>query len=281
MNSTAKKILVVDDEKEVTLTLKGLFSALGHDMLTAQNGDDAIRLIDTQKPALVLLDVRMPGVDGIEILKKLRREKSGSKVIIITTYAKETKEEVEALGIDGFFPKPIDLNALNERIRFVLDSKNDTRFYPSKVKDEPIRQTPKAKLLFIEPNPVVYGFTCAFFNIKEMSNGEYEARVAYDATEGLKELYSFRPDFVVMYDSLHHMEDVMKLAEVMMAQSHRPKKVILHGLIPKTDREMCELEKKGITFCNQNSLDHEGLKRLNQLLVDFVARECVKMGLVK
>lgn len=285
MNNNNEKgvILVVDDEKEVTLSLKGFFAALGYDMLSALNGNEALDVIDSIRLDLILLDVRMPGVDGIHILKKVRKEKPKTKVIIMTAYDKEVKQEVEDIGIDGFFAKPIDLSKLIDRIRFVLEERTKaTRAYPTKEKEEPaLTQTPKAKLLFIEPSPMVYGFTCGFFASSGLVNGEYESRVVYDGQEGLNNLYSYQPDIIIMFDSLYNMEDTKELAGLMMKSSHRPKTVILHGLIPKTKFEQQELERAGIKFCNQNSMDDEGFRISNKKLVDFVAKECISHGLVK
>ena len=286
MNNNNEKgvILVVDDEKEVTMSLKGFFSALGYDMLTALNGNEALNVIDSIKNLdLILLDVRMPGVDGIQILKHLRKLNAKTKVIIITAYDKEVKDEVEKLGIDGFFAKPIDLSKLIDRIRYVIeDLKRDTRFYPSKEKEEAVsKQVPKARLLFIEPNPMVYGFTCGFFAASGIIEGEYETKVVYGDKEGLNLLYDYQPDIVIMYESLFSMDDTKELAGLMMSSSHKPKAVILHGLIPKTEFELIELRKAGIKFCNQNSMDDEGFRLSNKKLVDFVADECRKHGLVK
>lgn len=287
-NNEKGVILVVDDEKEVTMSLKGFFTALGYDMLTALDGNEALKVIDSIKNLdLILLDVRMPGVDGIQILKHLRKANSKTKVIIITAYDKEVKAEVEKIGIDGFFAKPIDLSKLIDRIRYVIEDSRNTRVYPTKEEVEPeIKQTPKAKLLFIEPNPMVYGFTCGFFAAEGLIDGEYETKVVYGdrgdlAKEGLNVLYDYQPDVVIMYDSLFDMEDTKQFAGLMMESSHKPKMVILHGLFPKTEFELRELEKEGIKFCNQNSIDDEGLRILNKKLADFVAKECIKQGLVK
>ena len=147
-------ILVVDDEPEVTMSLKGFFTAMGHDMLMAGNGKEALEIIDTISLDLILLDVKMPGIDGIQVLKHVREHKPKTKVIIITAYDKEVKEKVEKLGIDGFFAKPIDLSNLVDRIRFVLDATKSTRAYPTKEKEKKLSaKAPKARLLFIEPNP--------------------------------------------------------------------------------------------------------------------------------
>ncbi|MFA5143607.1 MAG: response regulator [Candidatus Omnitrophota bacterium] len=286
MNDDNEKgvILVVDDEKEVTMSLKGFFSALGYDMLTALDGKEALNVIDSIKNLdLILLDVRMPGVDGIQILKHIRKTASKAKVIIMTAYDSEVKQEVEKLGIDGFFAKPIDLSKLIDRIRYVIDaSHNDTRVYPSKEKEEvESKKVPKARLLFIEPNPMVYGFTCGFFAASGIIEGEYETKVVYGDKEGLNLLYDYQPDIVIMYDSLFSMDDTKELAGLMMKSSHKPKAVILHGLIPKTEFELRELEREGIRFCNQNSMDDEGFRVSNRKLVDFVAKECLMHGLVR
>jgi len=285
MDSNSEKgvILVVDDEKEVTMSLKGFFSALGYDMLTALDGKEALKVIDSIKNLdLILLDVRMPGVDGIQVLKHVRKVNPKSKVIIITAYDNEVKAEVEKIGIDGFFAKPIDLSKLIDRIRYVIEDSKDTRFYPTKEKAEPeITGTPKARILFVEPTPMVFGFTCGFFAAEGIINGEYETKVVYGDKEGLNLLYDYQPDIVIMYDSLYSMDDTKELAGLMMSSSHKPKAVILHGLIPKTEFEIKELEKMGIQFCNQNSMDDEGYRVSNKKLADFVAKECLKHGLVK
>jgi len=277
-------ILVVDDEKDVTMSLQGFFTALGHDMLTALDGNEAIKVIDSVSLDLVLLDVRMPGVDGIQVLKHIRKNKPRAKVIIITAYDKDVKEEVERLGIDGFFAKPIDLSNLLERIRYVIETPKDTRAYPTKEKQEgrdTLKETPKAKLLFVEPNPMVYGFTCGFFSGKDLIKGEYESKVVFGGKEALTTLYEYQPDIVIMYDSLMNVDDVKDLAGFLMRSSHKPKTVILHGLIPKSQFEIIELEKAGIKFCNQNSMDDDGFRVSNKKLADFVGKECVKHGLIK
>lgn len=278
-------ILVVDDEKEITMTLKGFFSAIGYEMLATLDGSEAVKILDTVKNIdLILLDLRMPGVNGIDILKKVRAEMPKTKVIVITAYSKDTKEELEKIGIDGLIPKPIDLSQLIDRIKYVLKDRNeDTRVYPTKesIKEKAEASIPKAKLLFLEPNPIVFGFTCAFFATKELIDGEYEMKVAYGDREGLNHLYDYYPDIVIMYDALYNMEDTKELAALMMSSSHKPKTVILHGMFPKMEVELIELKKLGIQYCNQNSMDDDGLRVSNKKLSDFVASECRRFGLVK
>ena len=288
MNNHKGTILVVDDEKEINLMLKGFFSALGYDMLSEFDGDEAMKIIKSVNLDLILLDIRMPGVDGIQILKTVRKEKPRTKVIIMTAYHKEVKEEVEKIGIDGFFPKPIEFSRFVDRIQYVLrETKKDTRVYPTKEKKEPkVKETAKAKILFIEPKPSVYGFTCARFEQKGLIKDEYEMKVVFSndfgfEKEGLNLLYDYQPDIVIMYESLYNMEDTKQLAGLMMNSSHKPKAVILHGLIPKDAYELMELRKMGIEFCNQNTMRHEEIIESHIVLTDFVKKVCVKHGLVK
>ncbi len=279
-------ILIVDDEKEINLMLKGFFTALGYDTLTAFDGDEAMKIINSVTLDLILLDIRMPGVDGIQILKKVRKEKPMTKVIVMTAYREDVIEEVERIGIDGFFPKPIDFSRFIDRIRYVLkETRKSTRMYPTKEKKEPrIREVPKAKLLFLEPNPVIYGFTCGIFEAEGLIKAEYEIKVLYadrQEIEGLNYLYDYQPDIVIMYDSLFNIEDTKQLAGLIMNSSHRPKELILHGLIPKGEFELIELNKMDIKFCNQNTIKDDQIRLSNQILADFVAKMCVKHGLVK
>ncbi|HNX90374.1 MAG TPA: response regulator, partial [Candidatus Omnitrophota bacterium] len=273
-----------DDEKEITMSLTGFFTALGYDMLTALNGSDALKVIDSGKNIdLILLDVMMPGVDGIEVLRHLRKNGRCAKVIIITAYDKKVMNEVEALGVDGFFAKPVDFSKMVDRIKYVLTNREqDTRVYPSKVEPEKVcSKIPKAKLLFFEPNPMVYGFTCGCFAGKGLVTGEYEIRVEYMNTAGLDPLYDFWPDIVIIYDNLFSFNDTKEFAGLIMQSSHKPKAVILHGMFPKMDYELAWLEKEGIKYCNQNTMNDESFRLGNKKLADFVAKTCIGYDLVK
>lgn len=287
MNNTKHAILVVDDEKEVTMSLQSFFKTLGHEMYTALDGDEANKIIDQVKPELVILDIRMPKVDGKKILKRIRRTYSDMKVIVITAYEQE-KEEVEKLGVDGFFMKPVDLPGLINRIKYVLETKKDTAVYPTKEvkKEEAIKETPKAKILFIEPNVNVYGFTCGLFESKEFNPGEYEIRVVYSIKESMDifrsgSVYGFSPDIIIMYDFNTEFREIDKLADYIMHTSHKPKEIIVHGILPRNDYEIMQLRNKGITYCNQNILTDEDFRKINKKLIDFVAKECIKHRLVK
>ena len=80
------KILVVDDEAIVRESLRDWLSDVGHHVLTAENGPQALEIIEKEKPGIVIADLVMPGMDGIELLKKAKGISPDIEVIIITAY---------------------------------------------------------------------------------------------------------------------------------------------------------------------------------------------------
>jgi two-component system response regulator (stage 0 sporulation protein F) len=289
MNNNGKGvILVVDDDKKITMGLQGFFTALGYDMLTALDGNEALKIIDSVTLDLILLDVRMPGVDGIQILKHVRKDKPKTKVIIMTAYDEEVKGEIEKIGIDGFFAKPIDVAQLIARIRYVIDKiKQDTRVYPTKEKTGPIsKQTPKAKLLFIEPSIEMYAFTSALFNNPDFCSGEYEKKVTYcgiDSLSGiiLNVLCEYQPDIVLINDYAMSEGDIFNMIDLIRNIKIQPDEIIVHSLFERGGMFETRLQQKNVKRCIQNVMNHEQLIEMNQKLINFVNNECIEHGLVK
>ena len=81
---TQKKLLLVDDEEGIRKVLGISLSDMGYDVLTAENGDEALSIFRTQSPPIVLTDIKMPGLDGIGLLQKIKLENPETEVIMIT-----------------------------------------------------------------------------------------------------------------------------------------------------------------------------------------------------
>lgn len=100
------KILIIDDEESI---LKMYGAALsGHEVLTATDGDEGIKLAEQQSPSLILLDIILPKVNGLDVLEKLKnsQDTSGIPVIMLTNLPKEASaDKATALGADGYFVK--------------------------------------------------------------------------------------------------------------------------------------------------------------------------------
>jgi len=116
-------ILIVDDEPSILQSLGGLLEDEGFEVLTAINGYEALKIIDVHFPDLVLLDVWMPGIDGIETLKEIKKDNPSIQVIIITGHGTiETAVKATKLGAFDFIEKPLSIDkvivAINNALNF-------------------------------------------------------------------------------------------------------------------------------------------------------------------
>ena len=113
-----KTILVVDDEKGVRDSLKMVLEFESYEVLFAENGQEALRQVSSVWIDLVLLDVKMAGMDGLEVLQRIREKKSNLPVIMISGHGTiETAVEATKLGAFDFLPKPLDRDKLLVTIR--------------------------------------------------------------------------------------------------------------------------------------------------------------------
>jgi len=108
-----RKLLIVDDEKEVLVFLKMFFQAKGLDVLTAESGEEAIRKVKEEHPKVVLLDILMPGMSGLEALKIIREIDPKIGVIMTTVIQEEdTAKRAIELGAYDYVTKPFDIDYL-------------------------------------------------------------------------------------------------------------------------------------------------------------------------
>lgn len=117
-----KKLLVVDDEIEICEFLKSFFEDREFQVAVAHSGGKAVEAAALFKPDLVLLDIQMPGMDGLQALKKLKDNHPRLKVIMVT--AVETQEKIEEamrLGADNYITKPLSLEYLEKDVQDKID----------------------------------------------------------------------------------------------------------------------------------------------------------------
>jgi DNA-binding NtrC family response regulator len=112
------KILIVDDEPEQRELLKGFLENQGYDALSAEDGEHALALFQKEPVQLVILDHRMPGMTGDQVLERIKQSNPLVRAIMITAYgAVDTAVSVMKLGADDFLEKPVDLMVLLDKIR--------------------------------------------------------------------------------------------------------------------------------------------------------------------
>jgi two-component system nitrogen regulation response regulator NtrX len=105
-----KAILIVDDEESICQTLGGILNDEGHEVVTAASGEEALRLIEEDPPDLVLLDIWLPGVDGIEVLKVIKAGYPQTQVVMMSGHGSiETAVKATKLGAFDFVEKPLSL----------------------------------------------------------------------------------------------------------------------------------------------------------------------------
>ena len=114
------RLLVVDDEIDVCDFMKNFFNERGFEVFVAYNGQEALELVEMKKPQMVILDMRMPVMDGMSVLRELRKADSDTRVIVVTAVEDPSKaEEAKKLGAVEYITKPILLEQL-ERTVFSL-----------------------------------------------------------------------------------------------------------------------------------------------------------------
>ena len=119
-----ESILLVDDNPSNLKLVKILLELGKYELRTALNAEEALKVLTTFHPKLILMDIQLPGMDGLELTRKLRTNPNFNDVIIlaITAYAMRGDEEKAlAAGCDGYIPKPIDTRTLLDVIMQYLN----------------------------------------------------------------------------------------------------------------------------------------------------------------
>jgi len=121
------KILVVDDDPDVRLATRDFLSSKGYEVAVAEGGREALRMIEASPPDVVLLDVAMPVMDGMETLRRIVATHPAMPVIMVTANADiEITSKVLQLGAADYVPKPFDLDYLDQAISIQLSAGRGT-----------------------------------------------------------------------------------------------------------------------------------------------------------
>src|SRR5258708_13461587 len=122
------KVLLVDDEADVQYSFRRIFDSAEVELTTASSGEEGLKLIPKLKPDLVIMDVRMGGITGLETLRRIRQLDSRLLVILMTAYG-TTQTAIEAMKLDAFdyLLKPFDVPRLKEIVANALKAARDMR----------------------------------------------------------------------------------------------------------------------------------------------------------
>jgi CheY-like chemotaxis protein len=123
-------ILVVEDNDKNRKLVRDVLTAKGYRLVEAETGEDGVRLAQEQHPALVLMDIQLPGIDGIEALRRLRADPAtaGIPIIAVTASAMtQDRQKILAAGFDAYQSKPLSIRPFVDLVREVLDRPRSAR----------------------------------------------------------------------------------------------------------------------------------------------------------
>lgn len=110
------RVLVVDDEQNIRQVLVYVLEDEGYQVVEAQDGETALGLIERQHPDVIILDMKMPGMDGWEFVERYRKLYGHQAPIIVLTAARDAAQRGADVSADSYVPKPFDLDVLLERV---------------------------------------------------------------------------------------------------------------------------------------------------------------------
>ena len=119
--NASRKVLVVDDDPVVRKSFDRVLSGKGYAVITAENGEEALRKLNEEKYDLVYTDIRMPGISGLEVAEQVKARKPWTPVVIITGYGTDAAQaRAKAAGVSGFVHKPLSPEMIEGSARDAL-----------------------------------------------------------------------------------------------------------------------------------------------------------------
>jgi len=124
----AKKILIVEDNIVILTMQKQIFEMEGYDIITAQEGMDALKKIHNESPDIVLLDVNIPGMNGFELCRQIKEDPNLRHIIVVMIsavyYSEEDAKKGMAMGADAYFTKPYENELLQAKIKELVETRD-------------------------------------------------------------------------------------------------------------------------------------------------------------
>ncbi|TAL08524.1 MAG: response regulator [Nitrospirae bacterium] len=190
-------ILVIDDEQMICDLLRSVFGAHGHEVFTATGGREGLELFRQKKPRFTLLDLRMPEMDGIEVLQKIRTIDPQAPVIVLTGGGTDALEiRARGLGVTDFLRKALPLETLVKAMDRVMQRSGKTAQAPPAaiaVEEEPPDSMDAPSVLVVDDEPQIRSLVSQY-----LTRRGYRVRVAPDGPAALAMVKERLPQFVIL-----------------------------------------------------------------------------------
>jgi len=139
-----KLILLIEDDREIASTIQGVLQAAGYHVAVASNGVEGRRIIENDRPALVITDMMMPKMGGFPILEFIRTQQTPPRVIMITANeGGRHKAYAEMLGVDEYLRKPFAMDVLLEAIERIIGTGDERSAGAARLKRPAPKRTPQ------------------------------------------------------------------------------------------------------------------------------------------
>lgn len=116
-----KKILLVDDESSIQIVYREEFEDDGYQVLSALNGEEALEIFQNEKPDIVILDIQMPGMNGIEVLRQMKMQRPDIPVILSSAY-QDFKRDISTWASEEYIVKSGNLDGLKQAVKRLLSA---------------------------------------------------------------------------------------------------------------------------------------------------------------
>lgn len=218
-----KAILVVDDEAVVTFALEGFFRQKGYEVLKAFYGDQALEQIQQKRPSLVILDLQMPGINGMMVLEKIRADYPDTRVLVMTGFPQQYQEQLDRLKVDKVWTKPVSLIELTRGVEELLEGKASPA-----VASAAASWKEEIRLLFVEGSQEAYQKILKPYFESEERPLRCSTVLARDPEEALRVAEEFKPQLVILDGSRMPVGvDAGRLAAQLTGLSEKTAEVIL------------------------------------------------------
>ena len=190
-------ILVVDDERMVCDLLRAVLSRYGHEVITAFDGRNGLALFEQHRPRFTLLDLRMPGMDGIEVLTRIRALDPKASVIVLTgAGSADLENQARQMGVTDFLSKGLSLDVLVQAMERVMQQPVKPPASSSQSADTqkaPAHSQEAGSILVVDDEPQIRDLLRKFLSARG-----YQVRVAADGQQALALVDQKSPDIIVL-----------------------------------------------------------------------------------
>ena len=201
------KILIIDDETSIREFAYMIFSQEGHEVSCAARGSQALDIVEKQRPDLILMDLQMPGEQGLSLLKKLQAKDRKIPVAVFSgTITPEIEKDAFDAGALEVIEKGIDIKSLKERITKVLNSKD--RIF-SDANDKEQNNERSEKILIVDDEEGIRKFLAEFFNRKGFKTIE-----AHNGEKAIELTKKEKPSVILLDFNMPGMDGIMTLKRI-------------------------------------------------------------------